>query len=263
MTLSTLPMEPLKTLLVDDEEPFGENMVGLLDDRGFDADFVPSAEDAIERSASCDVVVVDLSLPGMSGRDLAETIQREHPAKWIVLLTAKKVLRRELEKAGTIRYEGFFDKPLIGNELKRFLEKLKALERQKRQTTHLINGVLEDLRTAADTRQSRLDRQAALVSVKTRVREDVQAQFRHRSPERRQIALMLRVALDGLSLVPSEAFRLSEPTPEQFEALREGFLILGSDERPPTAERDVDRLLDRVGLGVGLQVPDPSVFFDR
>ena len=254
---------PLRTLLVDDERSFGEGLVKLLDDYGFEADFVESAEDAESLTEDHDVVVVDLNLPGMSGKELAERIQVRHPAKWILLLTAKKILKEEIEQAGTVRYVGLFDKPLVAKSLRDFRRTLELLQERKQSTAEVLNQVLMGLDTASDLRGQLLDRQDAFVNAKNLVRGDVQDVFRGRSESRRQIALMLRVAINRLSVIPSKEFALTEPTSEHFRVLKDVVLRLGKDKISVHDEITTDRELEAAGLTVHLETADPSEFFDH
>ncbi len=60
---------PIRVLVVDDEESIRESMVEFLDDYDFDVASAESAEDGLEvlENTPCDVAVVDLRLPGISG----------------------------------------------------------------------------------------------------------------------------------------------------------------------------------------------------
>jgi CheY-like chemotaxis protein len=254
---------PLSTLLVDDEQAFGEGLVKLLDDYGFAADFVATAEEAEPLTEEHDVVVVDLSLPGMSGKELAERIQVRHPAKWILLLTARKVLKEEIEQSGTVRYVGLFDKPLVNETFDEFRQTLQGLSERKKSTACLLNKILIALDFASSPRNDLLDRQDAFFAAKALVRGEVQDRFRRRNEFRQQIALMLRVAIDRLSFFPSDEFELVQPTSAHFDALRDVVLRLGKEHITIDDELRTERELEGAGLRIGLEVPDPSVFFDH
>jgi DNA-binding response OmpR family regulator len=260
-TVNRVTAGPLTTLLVDDEKSFGLGLVELLDDYGFQAEFVTSAEEAEPLTEEHDVVVVDLNLPSMSGRELAERIQISHPAKWMLLLTARKVLKEEMERSGTVSYLKLFDKPLVGDALDDFLRTLAELRDRKESTANMLNRLLIELETAGNIKLPLLDRQEVFVNAKMLVRREIQDRFRKRSESRRQIALMLRVAMDRLSLVPSEQFNLIYPTELHFNVLKDVVLRLGKERISAEDEYATDRQLDAVGLSVGLEVPDPSAFF--
>jgi DNA-binding response OmpR family regulator len=254
---------PLRTLLVDDERKFGEGLVELLDDFGFDADFVTTAEEAEPLTEDHDVVVVDLNLPDMSGKELAERIQVRHPAKWILLLTARKVLKEEIEQSGTVRYVGLFDKPLVLESLREFRQTLNELQKRKESTARVLNEVLANLEVARNVSTDVLDRQDAFVNAKQLIRGEVQDRFRERSESRRQIALMLRVAANRLSIFPSTEFALLQPTERHFDALKHAVLLLGRERISPDDEVAMDRELEAAGLTVRLEVSDPSTFFSH
>ena len=80
---------PLRILVVDDEPMVRLVTTKLLRLRGHtvdDADGGAAALDALD-GVVYDVVVTDLSMPGMSGRELAAEVRRRFPALPVVLLT--------------------------------------------------------------------------------------------------------------------------------------------------------------------------------
>ena len=85
----TMPPEPrklLRTLFVEDNLELREQIADLLADEGLDLLSCASAEEAMEAYAreAFDLVVTDVSLPRMSGVDLARAILRRTPEAWVV-----------------------------------------------------------------------------------------------------------------------------------------------------------------------------------
>lgn len=82
-------MEPLRVLIVDDEEEFVNPLVERLNLRGFEARGVTSGEKALELIASSgfDVVLLDVKMPGLGGLDLIRSIREQHPGLKVILLT--------------------------------------------------------------------------------------------------------------------------------------------------------------------------------
>jgi CheY-like chemotaxis protein len=80
---------PLRTLFVEDNDELRENIAQLLEEEGMAVQSCASAEDALHLYAPdrFDVVVTDVSLPMMSGVDLARTILRVSPQAWVVFLS--------------------------------------------------------------------------------------------------------------------------------------------------------------------------------
>lgn len=86
-----LPLEPALTpvtiLYVEDSDDLRETIGMLLEGPGREILSCPNAEDALAVLAEreVDVVITDVSLPGMSGTDLARKLLAEKPERWIVL----------------------------------------------------------------------------------------------------------------------------------------------------------------------------------
>ena len=81
---------PIRVLLVDDEERFVQNLAKLLRGRGFE---VATAFDgaagvaAVEKSEGFDVVLLDVKMPGMDGIETLRKIKEISPETEVVMLT--------------------------------------------------------------------------------------------------------------------------------------------------------------------------------
>ncbi len=111
-------MEKWKVLLVDDEAEFVSTLAERLILRGMDARTASSGEEAllIVDSDPPHVVVLDLMMPGLGGKEVLQRIKRQYPKIRVVLLTG---MTCTLE-ADDARRLGAFDclmKPLDIDEL--------------------------------------------------------------------------------------------------------------------------------------------------
>ncbi|MCF8206457.1 MAG: response regulator [Methylotenera sp.] len=79
----------LRTLFVEDNAELREQIGELLAEEGLVVVGCDSAEAALQRYAAerFDLVVTDVSLPQMSGVDLARAILRAQPNAWVVFLS--------------------------------------------------------------------------------------------------------------------------------------------------------------------------------
>ena len=82
-------MEALRVLIVDDEDELVSALVERLDLRGFRAKGVTTGTDALAYLATtpCDVVLLDVKMPGLGGLEVIEKIKEEHPSLEVILLT--------------------------------------------------------------------------------------------------------------------------------------------------------------------------------
>lgn len=85
MTLDA-PPRLLRTLFVEDNAELREHIAMLFEEEGMTVVSCASAEEALSLYAPdrFDVVVTDVSLPKMSGVDLARAILRASPQAWVV-----------------------------------------------------------------------------------------------------------------------------------------------------------------------------------
>lgn len=120
---------PIDILVVDDEEDFVEMLSLRLEDAGhrvrsaFDGDAGLAALD----KAECDVVLLDIRMPGKDGITVLKTIKTVHPVVEVILLTGHGTIDTAVEglKSGAFDY---VQKPARFEEL---LGKLEAARDRK------------------------------------------------------------------------------------------------------------------------------------
>jgi FixJ family two-component response regulator len=80
--------------VIDDDEPFRMALVDSVGSLGYGARGFASAEEFIawEADASCDCVITDVHMPGMSGLDLARLLTRRSRGVPVVMVTARSDL---------------------------------------------------------------------------------------------------------------------------------------------------------------------------
>ncbi len=82
-------MEPLKILIVDDEEELVSALVERLSLRGFEAHGVTNGAEALQflETGSCDVVLLDVKMPGLGGLEVIRRIKTQPSGPEVILLT--------------------------------------------------------------------------------------------------------------------------------------------------------------------------------
>ena len=82
-------MDGLKVLLIDDEEELVTTLVERLGYRGVKAEYALDGYSALMkmRDGDYNVVLLDLKLPGMGGREVLRRLRKEYPHVPVLLIT--------------------------------------------------------------------------------------------------------------------------------------------------------------------------------
>ncbi len=91
--------QKINVLLVDDEEALLDSMRRRLQFRDFNVIAASSGEKALEvaRENPVDVAIVDIKMPGMSGRDVLLALKKEYPWMEVIVLTGHGSFNAEEE----------------------------------------------------------------------------------------------------------------------------------------------------------------------
>lgn len=164
--------EPIRLLIVDDEEPFVAALQERLALRGFAVATAPGGAEALALCADdrFDLALVDLKMPGMDGQELLTRLKAAHEFLEVVILTAHGTLGSAVEcaKLGAFSY---LAKPCEMEQLlevlrdayaQRLRRKFAALEQtQQRRLQELMDaaahesplGILRRMRELDDGRR--------------------------------------------------------------------------------------------------------------
>lgn len=97
----------INLLIVDDEDALLESIRRRLQIRGFNVIAVNRGEKALEaaRAQPLDIAVIDLKMPGMSGKELLVELKKEYPHLEVIIFTGHGVFdphnKKEFGKAFT------------------------------------------------------------------------------------------------------------------------------------------------------------------
>jgi DNA-binding NtrC family response regulator len=107
-----------KVLLVDDEEDFLSTLSERLEIRGLKVSTVTRGEDAVAKieAEAFDLIVLDLSMPGIDGLETLKRIKAKQPDAEIIILSGKGSIRTSIE-AMKLGAEDFLQKPVDMTEL--------------------------------------------------------------------------------------------------------------------------------------------------
>lgn len=81
----------MRVLIVDDEEELVSALAERLTLRGFQAKGVTTGAAALEHleEEGCDVVLLDVKMPGLGGMELIKRIKEQRPYLQVILLTGR------------------------------------------------------------------------------------------------------------------------------------------------------------------------------
>ncbi len=91
-----------RILVIDDDQPITELLHDALSADGHEVEIALSAERGIEMATTSDfdLVLTDLSMPGMSGWEVAGRIQSEAPGLPVVLVTGSTISEQQIRSSG-------------------------------------------------------------------------------------------------------------------------------------------------------------------
>lgn len=127
MACDILKNVSVQALVIDDEEPIVEIMEEFLKHFGFIVTATTSSLKALETFRAgpgiFDLVITDMTMPGMTGASLAEEILRLRPEIPIILCSGhSSFINEDIAKAMGIRE--YLKKPVFLNDLKGAIERI-------------------------------------------------------------------------------------------------------------------------------------------
>ena len=89
-----------KILIVDDEPDVARTLQLLLKHEGFPAGIASGGKEALKKLGACDLVLLDILMPKMSGKQVLEEMRKRRIRKHVIVISASgltEAMRRELE----------------------------------------------------------------------------------------------------------------------------------------------------------------------
>ena len=133
----------IKILILEDDLLFGETLVDLLEDEGYEVQHCPNGQDALDATfrEKFDLYLLDINVPLIDGISLLGELRDaddETPAIFLTSHTDKKVLERGFVSGA----DDFITKPFDNTE---FLLRLNALlKRTKRKQVECVGALSHD-----------------------------------------------------------------------------------------------------------------------
>jgi CheY-like chemotaxis protein len=118
-----------KILIVDDERDILNSVKLLVNSLGFQAEMVDNGKACLEKlkKEKFDLVILDMLMPGMSGREVLETIRKNSKTKnqKVAFLTVVQLGQYGEKFISKLKPVAYFQKPIVN--ITDFKNKLKTL----------------------------------------------------------------------------------------------------------------------------------------
>ena len=139
-------MDPGNILIVDDETNIRTGLKAILTRDGHQVMDVACAEEALPvlETFPCEVAIVDIRMPGMSGVDLLHVIKARWPVVAVILLTGHGTLETAMQAVK----EGAHDyllKPAQPDAIRQAVASALAASRRRREETFLFQSLRSSL----------------------------------------------------------------------------------------------------------------------
>lgn len=136
--------ESVRILVVDDEDSFRKRCVRLLARQGFDVVGATSGSSALEiiHGSRCDIMLIDIRMPGMDGMELLQEVRHFHSNAEIIMMTGYGSVDTAVKAMKSGAYD-YLTKPFDVDELLLTIQKVvekKRLEREVIQLRSQLKG---------------------------------------------------------------------------------------------------------------------------
>lgn len=118
-------MEPVKILLVDDDEGICDSLAKILTKKGYHVDPFISGEKALKSigKSTYDILLTDLKMPGINGIELLKKAREIDPKLGVIIMTGFGEITSYLE-AMDLGAAEYLNKPIKSHELELIIKKL-------------------------------------------------------------------------------------------------------------------------------------------
>jgi two-component system NtrC family response regulator len=113
-------------------------------EHGYDVHAAANGEEGLARFGKerCDAVITDITMPGMSGMEVLDRIQRESPGLPVIIITAYGTIESAVEAMRRGAFD-YITKPFNRDELRITLERALKMRRLEQENAELRAAVIE------------------------------------------------------------------------------------------------------------------------
>jgi CheY-like chemotaxis protein len=120
--------EKPKILVIEDDEYSRDALAHLLTAEGYEAESATDGESGIAQAQELrpDVIVLDLNLPGIDGRQVIRTLRKDQTLREVPILVVTGDEDRAAQSAVEMGAAGYLTKPVEFDDLIRAISDLRA-----------------------------------------------------------------------------------------------------------------------------------------
>jgi len=160
--MNTSPMNPLKILLVDDEDGIRKVLKITLESAGYEVLTAPDGESGLDifvREAP-DLVITDIKMPGIDGIELLKRIKHLNPETEVIMITGHGDMDLAVK---SLQYEAadFITKPIDSLDLESAIQKAE----DRMAISRNIKTYMEDLKILVEEKDKKLNESEKLVTI--------------------------------------------------------------------------------------------------
>ncbi|MCQ6562340.1 response regulator transcription factor [Paenibacillus mendelii] len=148
-------MRTYTILYIEDDQEIGSWSRDFLIGQGYEVIWKTSGHNAEEAIERCDLVLLDIMLPGLDGFTIGQRLKRINPAMPILMLTARTAIEDKL--TGLSFADDYITKPFHPDELAAriqvLLRRIGATETEQLQIRHLMIDRKENRLWNSETRE--------------------------------------------------------------------------------------------------------------
>jgi len=160
--MNTSPMNPLKILLVDDEDGIRKVLKITLESAGYTILTAPDGETGLDifvREAP-DLVITDIKMPGIDGIELLKRIKHLNPETEVIMITGHGDMDLAVK---SLQYEAadFITKPIDSMDLESAIQKAE----DRMAISRNIKTYMEDLKILVEEKDKKLNESEKLATI--------------------------------------------------------------------------------------------------
>ena len=140
-------MEPIRTLIIDDEKFVCEGCRLALKQNGHSVDVRMTGKEGVEalRAGDYEVILLDLRLPDMDGMEILRILTDQRPGECLIVITGYPSVKNAVEAMKLGAYD-YLAKPFSDDELLLAVERAAEKRRLMQENRRLRNELLDRCR---------------------------------------------------------------------------------------------------------------------